>query len=541
MFKFEMQRFVSNEQNNLKLVLNADDNEIIYNSGNFVTLTGGNFDSTVKNDGDNVVISLGGGNDSVESSSKNSFIFLGDGNNTLSYNGGEPSKLTIISGAGKDSIYNVANNSYIYTGADNDIVHCYGNEFSTVLTGDGDDLFYGEISDGLIDCGNGNDTVKSSCQSEAETIIGGRGDDEIHLHYKDFYYTFDYVYGDGNDTIWGFNSDDTLRISTPYNFGTVVSGDDQRIVFNNGSILLKNSKGSLTKNNLIIIPVDTEDIQNSKGDTTINNSFTTEVTNNVNVLIVSKEQNFIENFTAGKSKNSNVLYLQTSILSMRREGEFISFYSTDGTKLQVNSSASSDEIIQYTTDGKNVSYAKIGRANESNTFTYEDGVNFYQGGETVDVLNVTDYQSRNVWLDGSQGIGFNNVNNINASSSTGNNTLAGDSGNNQITAGSGKDTLWGGAGEDTLIGGDGENMFWYGKGDGSDVINNSSANDTVNLYNVNLSDITSVSYSGKIISLGLNGGGSLQVNSAEEISSTFQLADGSKWQYDHDYEEWQPA
>ena len=251
----------------------------------------------------------------------------------------------------------------------------------------------------------------------------------------------------------------------------------------------------------------------------------------------------VQNFTAGTSENSDVLTLfGTSLTSMRRENNFMTFDTANGTKLQVNNSASSDEAIKYSTDGTNVSCAKVGYTEQNNSFTYEDGVNFYAGGNHTDVLKVNQFEGKNIWLDGSQGKIFSNVNNIDASASQGNNTLAGDGGDNQIAAGSGNDSLWGGSGRsaDTLVGGNGSDMFWYGKNDGADVINNASSNDVVNLYDVSLSDISSVNYRDKTISATFAGGGNLQINSAENISSTFQLAEG-RFKYNHTSGEWQNA
>ena len=120
--------------------------------------------------------------------------------------------------------------------------------------------------------------------------------------------------------------------------------------------------------------------------------------------------------------------------------------------------------------------------------------------------------------------------------------LIGDEGDNQITAGTGNASLWGGVGgNDTLIGGSGQNMFWYGKTNGADVIQNAKENDTVNLYDISLSDITSVSYGEKSISLGFNTGGTLQINDTGNLSSKFMLADGTKWQFNHSTKNWQNA
>ena len=194
----------------------------------------------------------------------------------------------------------------------------------------------------------------------------------------------------------------------------------------------------------------------------------------------------VEDFVTGKNSDSSFLVFSTPLSSLRRESNYIQFDAANGSKLQVNNSSSVDEVIQFSTDGENISYAKVGYADKNNSFTYEDDVIFYSGGEHINVLNVANYQQgKNIWLDNSAGVSYNNINNIDASTSTGNNTLAGDSGNNQITAGNGNDLLWGGLGadSDTSIGG-GDNTYFYGNNNGNDVIVNSVATDKIDLYDV---------------------------------------------------------
>ena len=171
---------------------------------------------------------------------------------------------------------------------------------------------------------------------------------------------------------------------------------------------------------------------------------------------------------------------------------------------------------------------------------YDSSVTYFQlnGGGT---LNVTGAGGNNIWLDGSQGQAFSGINNINATGN-GKNILAGNEENNSIVSGSGTSSLWGGSGNvaDTLVGGNGAEMFWYGKNDGADVIENASSGDVVNLYDVSLADIATATGSENKISVTFNTGNHLQVNSAENLSPTFNLADGS-WKYNHSSGNWQNA
>ena len=119
--------------------------------------------------------------------------------------------------------------------------------------------------------------------------------------------------------------------------------------------------------------------------------------------------------------------------------------------------------------------------------------------------------------------------------------IGGNNSANQITAGSGGSSLWGGSGgNDILTGGAGQDNFFFGKGDGADIINNAGSSDVVNLYDVSLADITAATASGNKISVTFNTGSKLQINSTENLSSTFNLADGS-FKFNHDSGQWQSA
>ena len=119
--------------------------------------------------------------------------------------------------------------------------------------------------------------------------------------------------------------------------------------------------------------------------------------------------------------------------------------------------------------------------------------------------------------------------------------IGGNNSANQITAGSGGSSLWGGfGGDDILTGGSGVDNFFYGKNDGADVINNASSSDFVNLYDVSLADIISANISGSQISVSLSTGNNLQINSSENLSATFNLADGS-WKFNYSSQTWQNA
>ena len=215
------------------------------------------------------------------------------------------------------------------------------------------------------------------------------------------------------------------------------------------------------------------------------------------------------------------------------------FGSGTNNTLTVNMDTSDtpDTAIAYSVGGKD-HLAKIGRSDATaNTFTYDSTVDYYQGGTASDTVSVSGDEDAEIWLDGSKGVTYTSIENVNASTSTGNVTLAGGAKSEVLTAGSGDASLWGGtAGNDTLVGGAASNTYFFGKGNGSDVIDNttgsSDASDRVMLYDVALSDVKSyAATSTYAMVVELNDGSKLSfTTSGLKDGTTFQLTDGS-WKY----------
>ena len=215
--------------------------------------------------------------------------------------------------------------------------------------------------------------------------------------------------------------------------------------------------------------------------------------------------------------------------------------SSDVLTLQTTSSNGANDMIQWT-DGTNSGIAKIGYSAQANSFTYDEAATLYVGGSKSDALRLTDSDSHNIWLDGSQGTVYSSIDVIDAASASGGNQLAGDSSSQSIAAGRGGDSLWGGAGTaaDTLKGGSGSDVFFYGYGNGKDVMQNVSGDDLVTLFDISLSQLKSaeISTTGSIVVTADNGD-VLTVNKASGATgATFQLADGSKWTATYSTQEW---
>ena len=158
-------------------------------------------------------------------------------------------------------------------------------------------------------------------------------------------------------------------------------------------------------------------------------------------------------------------------------------------------------------------------------------------------MTVTSNFSGDLWmLDGYEGTNYNNQNiqEIDATQNPNTMIIAANYQANYIKAGSGHTSLWGGYGvaTDTLQGGDNQTMFWFGKNDGSDIILNAKESDTINLYDVNLSDVIYFSATEGNFTLGFSSGTWLTVHDNNTSTPTMKLADGSNWVYNRATGSW---
>ena len=250
---------------------------------------------------------------------------------------------------------------------------------------------------------------------------------------------------------------------------------------------------------------------------------------------VGNKNGYLDNYNA----NTGVMnFVNADIRSWSRSSDYVNFDMGNGTSFQAQSSSSTDDIFQYSTDGRNVYYAKIGMTDRNNSFTYTDGVTFIGSSDHEDTLNLSTY-NKNVDLNGNQYINIDNIDARNSSINYYQRQLIGNAGNNKIYAGRG-DLLWGGSGStgnDDLYGGSGDNTFYYGVGEGNDVIHQSVSTDKVDLYNVSLTDISSYGFDGSSLRFNMAGGESLVIEGSDGASN-FVLADRSEYSYNRSTDTW---
>lgn len=226
---------------NMKINLNQSGNFIVNNVPNAViSVPSGN--TNIDSD---LTYSLTAANDIINNNGNNSYINAGSGDDSINNNN---AAVTVTGGNGNDTISGTYLTSSISGGTGNDyIVIGGGNDSNSAEGGTGNDTII--ATGGLISGDDGNDVI-SLTGSAASTVIGGTGNDIIHgnsdatvgVLYK-------YFFGDGNDTIFNYNSNDTLSIEHPTNsstaltWATMASGNNIVVnILNSGLITLYNAQ-----------------------------------------------------------------------------------------------------------------------------------------------------------------------------------------------------------------------------------------------------------------------------------------------------------
>lgn len=429
-----------------------------------------------------VTVSAGAGNDTVWGGSYH--YIDGQGDDDYLY---ANAYSTLIGGTGNDSLLLFySGNSYAFGGDGNDSLVTGGNqyEYTTLDGGAGDDYISNVNIRTSISGGAGNDSIYNDPYTSALTITGGTGDDTITLS-NGGGNVVQYNSGDGNDIIIGFNyTHDTLQIAADSYSTTSTAGSDDFldviVQVGDGSITLKDAVRSEYLSYLDL-KISGAGIVGDNILQKVDNAYTYTGGTATIQSYASEKVNFNTDF-AGFGFNDTGFMLNSS----------------SGTLTIKNAR---DKVIDVAVGGNTVAYAYLA--------SYAGAIN----GGGISQLEVI--------------IGAND-------------------GANVLTAGDGGSSLWGGSGSygsgsyDTLTGGAGIDTFFWGKNDGSDVIANASSNDLINLYDVSLDNIISAKTEGNEIYVRFDTGCDLLIESSENLSATFKLADGN-FKFNHSSGEWQSA
>ncbi|MBR5914085.1 MAG: hypothetical protein IKZ58_06975, partial [Selenomonadaceae bacterium] len=486
----------------------------IGNSGNNVTISGcdGN-DSICNNAGSKVIINGGGGNDSIVNYGDNGTI-KGDTGNDYIFNEGDYA--SISGGEGNDSIYNM-----------------YAAQDVMISGGDGNDYISNDWWsnwDVTINGGAGDDTIISHGYNV--TINGGTGNDKISLSSSDYssLRVIEYVKGDGNDLVQGFQASDTLIISGT-KYSTVKSGNDVIVTAGSGKITLQGA-ASLSSINI-------KGTLGGGSDTGSGGKDTTPSGKNISNLKAST-------LVTGTAYNDTIKNSSAQVTIQGGDGKDKISLTSGATKNVIIGGTGNDSIYSSVTSGVLYKYAK-GDGNDyikgwtaKDTLTITGGA--YKTSTTSSNVIVSVEGGEKITLAGAKGktininpanlnvVGTSSADKINNSLSSatinalaGNDTIINSGANVYIDAGTGvdkitlkssakKNTVYGGAGNDTIYSSVTSGvMYLYNNGDGNDVIKSWTANDTISISGAEYTTLKSGSNiivgvdSGQITLMGASG------------------------------------
>ena len=435
----------------------------------------------------------GGGVEIYNSKFSNTLISGTSGRDHITTN--SMAKVTIVSGADDDTVSAGGVTDYLYGTAP------LVEERVVAYSGDGNDSI-SCIGNVLVDGGAGSDTINNgnsyttiyggagadSIYSFNSTINAGAGNDTVNLSYGGKNNVIQYAEGDGNDLIQNLGSSDTLGIYGGYS--TQTSGNDVLVYVGSGTITLEDASGK------------TVNIEKSSY------AFPT-----------SGAEKFATPTTSTPITSTPTTYTPTN-------------YVYTGGNRSIYDYAGEQIILSMLPTGLNF----IG-----NDFY------FYAGEDELAIMDVKEKV-----IDFRDGYGgefakayaTDNAGNIDARNVAGFQYIVGaENGSNIILAGNDGSNLWGNTGNatDILYGGAGYDTFFAGKGDGDDAVQNASAADNVNLYNVTLSDIVLADESNGVIGLAFNTGNVITIQSTDYISAKINLADGKSYRFNHATKSWLSA
>ena len=197
----------------------------ISNGKGWVTIDSGGGSDTIGNyySGYYVSINAGEGNDSIKNSYYRVTIDGGAGDDSI-YNNDGGSVTAIYGGAGNDSICNYANEVSIWGGTGNDTISIKNNKVVGIFysDGDGNDTVYGFNSSSMIQIGDGSGTYET--QQSGSDVIVYVGDGSIVLSGAASLGSNIYINGvDGRIPAWRLNGT-TATYGTSTNTQITITG-----------------------------------------------------------------------------------------------------------------------------------------------------------------------------------------------------------------------------------------------------------------------------------------------------------------------------
>ena len=457
----------------------------------------------------------------------------------------------IYGGAGNDSICNQASKNNIYGGIGEDLILCTeGTSGQYIDGGNGNDQIalygssneiHGGLGDDQIDIfgdsknppgGNyilgeaGNDYIwigdsKSKKKSNvANSIDGGAGDDVIFIDQTRTSNIIFYSSGDGDDEIFGYDSNDQIRINKS-NYTTQLDGDDVKIIVGSGSMILydaKDKKLNIVETDIDIMP---------SGVTADKNKVTLTLSNKFKAQNIYLE-NYAKTFTkinASKANEGLEIVGNDSGNSIKggKGADTISggtgndTVSLGGGNDVYIYSGGNDLIQDYTAgqdkiklSGASITSASLSSSNvvlttNKGKLTVKNGKN-----KNITVIDSNGNETTNIYPISTLPAGISiksatltatsaftgstidlssyasTVTKVNATALTRTIKIVGNAKANSLKGGSGADTIDGGSGNDTIYGGNGNDKIYGSAGNdklygeaGADTLYGGAGNDTL--------------------------------------------------------------
>lgn len=157
------------------------------------------------------------------------------------------SNVRIYGGDGNDTIFSHGGARGNYLNGNNDRDYIIANDTKSTVIGDsGNDMLMSSGDGNSISGGDGIDFILLTEDASENTVNGGANDDIISLENSKNTVIY-YVKGDGNDIIFGCDSDDTIHIAGKTKYMVTENGQDVYITVGNNIITLKDAAGKNVK------------------------------------------------------------------------------------------------------------------------------------------------------------------------------------------------------------------------------------------------------------------------------------------------------
>lgn len=379
-------------------------------------------DDTLETDHDREALYAQGGNDYIRNVFSNVKIYGGDGNDTIfSHKGARRNYLN--GNSGRDYIFALDTGSTAIGASENDILMSSGNGNS--ISGE-----------------KGIDFILLTEDASENTVNGGANDDIISLENSKNTVIY-YAEGDGNDIIFGCDSNDTIHIAGKTEYTVTENEQDVYIKVGNSIIILKEAVGKNVK------------IENRNNDGSLTNDINPF---KLNSIVLQEVRNSIVRANTNASGDSTTTYITN-------DGKTSNSSQNAALKLEIVDNT----LVQTALNARPQIYA-LGSTQDAMDWV----VNTSSGDDSI-----TSASNKNSTVStgaGNDTIVVSGTGNVYANAGSGNDFV-------QITSNAkGKTTVEGGKGSDTINNSGASNvLFKYTAGDGNDLITGFNSTSTLSI------------------------------------------------------------